>query len=119
VDIQIALPLIPIGPVCSLQPFIQSLPFAVPGSTLLDELVEPPPFDQCLSTSVMSCLGEECWYIIAISCCYKDEREEKGLHTTKLHIKIEILIIFESLLEPLHFIPGHWFYLFCGSSTSL
>ncbi|XP_046631527.1 uncharacterized protein LOC124311190 [Daphnia pulicaria] len=39
--------------------------------------------------SVVSCLEEECQYIIVISCCYKDEREEEG---------------------PLQFVPGlMWF----------
>jgi hypothetical protein len=81
VDIQTGLPLIPIGPVRSLQvePFTQSHPFADPGSILPDELIEPPPLDQTLSMSVVSCLEEECQYIIVISCCYKDEREEEGL----------------------------------------
>jgi hypothetical protein len=80
VDIQTGLPLIPIGPVFSLQtePFHQKNPFADPGSTLPDELVEPPPLDQALSMSVMSCLEEELQFIIAISCCYKDELEEEG-----------------------------------------
>ncbi len=89
VDIQTGLPLIPIGPVRSLQaePFTQSHSFADPGSALPDELVEPPPLDQTLSMSVMSCLEEECQYIIAISCCYKDEREEEDLRTIRLHFK--------------------------------
>lgn len=80
VDIQTGLPLIPIGPVRSLQtePFTQSHPFADPGPTLPDELAEPEPLDRMPSMSIVNCIETELQYIITISCCYKDEREGDG-----------------------------------------
>jgi len=76
---QIGLPLIPIGSVRSLQaePFTLSHDFADAGFTLPYEIVETPSFNQTLAMSVMSCFEEECQYIIAKICCYKDKREEK------------------------------------------
>ncbi|XP_059350471.1 uncharacterized protein LOC132087705 [Daphnia carinata] len=80
VDIQTGLPLIPLGPVRSLQtePFTQSYPFADPGHTLPDELADPTPLDSIPSMSIVDCLETESQYIVTIYCCYKDEREGEG-----------------------------------------